>query len=488
MPRFNSNFQQIFLARRRVLTGIPGLICHLDATNPASYPGSGIDWYDISGNNNHFYWISGSNRFSTIWKNFNYGNDVYGMTNQRATCPTIGYRYNWGTAVTVLFWYRYPGDVSGTNRLPKYVPIINYGYQVRGGFTIEANAYHIKAGVSTKATSSSAVTYTANSSTPTSVDQWAHYGMVYNGTSVSTYKNGILQGQTAKTGRIQQVNERLWIGQQNLTGGNYAYAWGRINLFRVYNTALSQPQINLIYSSELSKYTNSGLSEPIVTNNLVFHTVGNMGTDLVSGATGESTGSPVVSTDFGGYTAFNGSNRYLYNTAGVSDYLSGMTISAFIRFYNTDRGIIFDKIFPGNGFWGRAGRGWIFMLESQRLKFQYGSNTSTDIQVMTKTTLQINKWYHVAATFTNGLGGNTSKVKLYINGDIDPTYYFLNNIIGVDDLYSTTKPAYVGNSGNWFSYNSRAIDLGRVTIYNRPLSLEEIYQNFRADSARFDVY
>lgn len=488
MPRFNSNFQQIFLARRRVLTGIPGLICHIDATNPASYPGSGINWYDISGNNHHFYWSTYSNRFSTIWKNFNYGNDVYGMT-ARVTCPTIGYNsVIWGTAVTILFWYRYPGDVSA-NRLAKYVPIMNNGYQVRGAFTIEANAYHIKAGVSTKATSSSAITYTADSSTPTSVDQWAHYGMVYNGTSVSTYKNGILQGQTAKTGRIPQVNERLYIGQQNQPGyGNYAYAWGRINLFRVYNTALSQPQINLIYRSELSKYTNSGLSEPIVTNNLVFHTVGNMGTDLVSGATGESTGSPVVSTDFGGYTAFNGSNRYLYNTAGVSDYLSGMTISAFIRFYNTDRGIIFDKILPGSGLHGRAGRGWIFMLDSQRLKFQYGSNTSTDIQVLTKTTLQINKWYHVAATFTTGLGGNTSKVKLYINGDIDPTYYFLYGIIGNNDLYSTTRPAYVGGSGNWYTSQSRAIDLGRVTIYNRPLSLEEIYQNFRADSARFDVY
>jgi hypothetical protein len=31
-----------------------GLILHLDAALPASYPGSGTSWFDLSGNNNHF--------------------------------------------------------------------------------------------------------------------------------------------------------------------------------------------------------------------------------------------------------------------------------------------------------------------------------------------------------------------------------------------------------------------------------------------------
>ena len=35
-----------------------GLVLHLDAANPKSYPGSGTTWNDLSGNNNHFNWVS----------------------------------------------------------------------------------------------------------------------------------------------------------------------------------------------------------------------------------------------------------------------------------------------------------------------------------------------------------------------------------------------------------------------------------------------
>lgn len=41
-----------------------GLILHLDASNPASYPGSGATWFDISGNNNHVS-LTGSPSFVT---------------------------------------------------------------------------------------------------------------------------------------------------------------------------------------------------------------------------------------------------------------------------------------------------------------------------------------------------------------------------------------------------------------------------------------
>ena len=33
---------------------IEGLVVHLDAANPNSYPGTGNTWFDLSGNENHF--------------------------------------------------------------------------------------------------------------------------------------------------------------------------------------------------------------------------------------------------------------------------------------------------------------------------------------------------------------------------------------------------------------------------------------------------
>lgn len=483
MPRFNSNLNKIFLARRYSLSGISGLICHLDATNPESYPGSGTGWYDISGNNNHFTWNSTVNRFSTVWKNFNWGNDVYGMENACRGLTTN--RYNFGNKVSVLFWYRYPGDISGTNRYNLYRPIINNGHLVQGGICILANYYNMQAGVTTKITSTSGDVYTANTSTPISVDQWAHYAMVYNGGTIATYKNGILQGQTGKSGNIPVRNRELTIGRGNVGGGYDTFTWGRLNSFRIYKTALTQRQINLIYQSELIKYTGPGLAEPLVTNGLVFHADGNMATDLVTGTAGQATGSPSYSTSFGGFTAFNGSNRYMYNTDGVSDYLSGMTVSAFVRFYDASRAVIYEKILPGSSYYGRGGRGFIFFRDGQKLKLTFGTNTYVDIEVSTRTTLPTNKWFHVAVVFENGLGA--ARVKLYINGDIDPTYTY-SPYTGNSNLLSTTRPAYVGGGGNWYAGQSGSLNLGRLAVYNRPLSAEEIYQNFRADNARFGVY
>lgn len=46
-----------------------GLVLHLDAANPLSYPGSGTTWFDLSGNNNHGSLINGPS-YSTEKKGF----------------------------------------------------------------------------------------------------------------------------------------------------------------------------------------------------------------------------------------------------------------------------------------------------------------------------------------------------------------------------------------------------------------------------------
>ena len=56
-----------------------GLKLYLDASNPASYPGSGTTWYDLSGNNNNGTMVKGVVPLSNAMK-FD-GTDDYVSTN-----------------------------------------------------------------------------------------------------------------------------------------------------------------------------------------------------------------------------------------------------------------------------------------------------------------------------------------------------------------------------------------------------------------------
>ena len=57
-----------------------GLLFHLDAANPKSYPGSGNTWYDLSGNGNHFTLYNAPAWNSGGWFDFN-GIDEYARSN-----------------------------------------------------------------------------------------------------------------------------------------------------------------------------------------------------------------------------------------------------------------------------------------------------------------------------------------------------------------------------------------------------------------------
>jgi hypothetical protein len=56
-----------------------GLVLYLDASNSSSYPGSGTTWYDISGNNRNFSWLS--------TPSFTTGSPSYFATNIRCVGP-----------------------------------------------------------------------------------------------------------------------------------------------------------------------------------------------------------------------------------------------------------------------------------------------------------------------------------------------------------------------------------------------------------------
>ena len=71
------------------------------------------------------------------------------------------------------------------------------------------------------------------------INGWGHWTIVYNGTHVRIYRNGIYEGQQATTGTANWTNG-LRIG--NYTGGGYPWN-GQIAVARMYNRALSDSEV-----------------------------------------------------------------------------------------------------------------------------------------------------------------------------------------------------------------------------------------------------
>ena len=72
-----------------------GLVLHLDAANPKSYPGSGTTWYDLSGNGNHGTLVNGPTYSSN-----NKGSIVFDGVNDYAQSPVI----STNTGFTIAIW------------------------------------------------------------------------------------------------------------------------------------------------------------------------------------------------------------------------------------------------------------------------------------------------------------------------------------------------------------------------------------------------
>ncbi|GAA4256769.1 hypothetical protein GCM10022255_070920 [Dactylosporangium darangshiense] len=85
--------------------------------------------------------------------------------------------------------------------------------------------------------------------TATTLNQWTHIALTYDGATLKLYVNGVQVSSTAKTGTLQQTSNPLSIG------GNAPYGEffkGLIDEARVYNRALTPAEITTVMNTPLS--------------------------------------------------------------------------------------------------------------------------------------------------------------------------------------------------------------------------------------------
>jgi hypothetical protein len=214
-----------------------GLVLHLDAGNPASYPGSGTTWTDLSGNNNNGTLINGPTYSSDNGGSivFDGVNDYVNFSSRLLTSDI--------TQISFFMWI-----------YPKSDGVI---LAVLGQSSIN-NSYHhsaIEVGSSGQLRMSLWHNSLANRINSTlSLNTWSHVGFTYAGTTLTGYLNGSSAGTTNFTWS-KPLNIYFGIMSTESTNmGTGTYGDGNVSLTQLYNRALTPQEVQQNFNGTRSRF------------------------------------------------------------------------------------------------------------------------------------------------------------------------------------------------------------------------------------------
>ena len=212
----------------RIVTN--NLITALDSFNLRSYPGSGTTWNDLSLNRYVCTCQTGSS--------FSSGAITFDGVNGYADfpAPIVGGQ----SALTLIAWV-YPIAWSTS-----YTTIFsNQENTTNNAFAIHKDGANANPGVTLG--NSAIVNFGAFST-----NNWYNIAFTYDGTTLTTYQNGILQNTLALSGNIGTGSVNLTIGKsQTYAGRNFN---GRVSSLFIYNSSLSSNDISNFFAAYRGRF------------------------------------------------------------------------------------------------------------------------------------------------------------------------------------------------------------------------------------------
>ncbi len=323
-----------------------------------------------------------------------------------------------------------------------------------GAFTVGSQAIVAKGNSAwrlIRSGSTNKVRFTCNGLSTTYVDttsdlndgRWHHIVGVYDGSSLSIYVDGALEGAVSSTGRIGVNNNNVYIGENSGAAGKY---WnGSIHDVRVYSVALSTTQIADMYGL-IGLWKLGEASGSTATDSSLFALNGTL-----NGSQNWAT-----SCDGTGVFDFDASaNFFSVTNASHLQPTSAMTIAAWVKGDSWGSGAEVNTIL-------RKGEGnpnnYQLAIADGHVAFYLDDSNGAGIRGNTQ--LVAGQWYHVAATWDG------STVKIYVNGQLDNTPTPRSGTIGID-----TRPLYIGGRAGADYFDGMIYD---VRIFNRASSDVEI--------------
>ena len=220
-----------------------GLVLHLDASNAASYPGSGTTWTDLSGNSN-----TGSLTNGPAYNSANDGIIFFDSIDDFANV-TVNAQLN-NIYATNEVWVKPITATTATNG-----QIISRTNTSAGTFNIfqgstvalpTPNVYYGNLRISTD------VQYVINANSAVTTD-WVQVVTTYDGSTFNMYINGVKQ--TSEAAIVSTINTGGTLTQnigRNTTAA--AYFGGNIAIVRIYNRALTAEEVSKNFDANRGRF------------------------------------------------------------------------------------------------------------------------------------------------------------------------------------------------------------------------------------------
>lgn len=216
-----------------------GLVLHLDAANPKSYPGSGTVWTDLSGNGNNGTLING-----------------VGFTSEIGGCLTFNGSNQY---VSLLSTPQIAQSLySSTVEIVAYRNRSNVFEVMFGGGLQSANAGFY---VGFRASNGNNFMYAYYSndqdgSTPSTNIAWNHYVATYNTANSSRFRyfNSSLLSPSESSGVTNTSANKFFIGAFNNNNSPSDFFQGKIASVKIYNRALTAAEISQNFEAHRGRF------------------------------------------------------------------------------------------------------------------------------------------------------------------------------------------------------------------------------------------
>jgi hypothetical protein len=445
-----------------------GALLNLDASNASSYSGSGVNWYDISGNSRHATLVN-SPTYDATNKAISWGNTPRNNslnTNGKYATVSNFYTGSW-TGFSISFYADMGSADKDWSRVLDFSPNADTNGSANN---INVAREWTTNNLNLNFTGSSTSVYGGCKADIISNNAFAHYAITVDGSgNCKFYKNGTLTNTVTITGsstpvRLPTTTAR---GSAYIARSHWqdAYSDGKLRNLAIYNATLTAEQVTVNYNAQIGPsisyspvgVTPSGsVSATPVTSGGSITTFSvsastplpstlaiNSTTGVITGTAPSSSGSftYTINAISGGSTSvttnfvltvglensicFNGTDQYLSLTSNTNLPLSNnaYTIEAFIKSSTSNIG--------GIAAWGNYGSGF------QSNAFAFGNNPNGyrnyhwggDLNVASRNGIITNgSWHHVVAQYD----GSTKRI--YENGYLVGTNTATLNVSGTTNF------------------------------------------------------
>ena len=207
----------------------------LDPANTKSYPGTGTDWFDLSGNANH--------ATLTATPTFSGGTVTWNGTTQYATITANQTSLNFAFGQTVMIWMKRTDDPYSGRRNPWDQAYGGYGTWTHEPAGTITTYYGINGG--------NAVPYTSASTASTTTGVWYCMCITRDSSLYTRYQNGLetAQGNHAYEGFAARTTANI-----RIANGYVGYWVGEMGPVLVYNRALKAHEVLQNFNAHRTRF------------------------------------------------------------------------------------------------------------------------------------------------------------------------------------------------------------------------------------------